>query len=91
MPLYSEAYLNEKPELTKDEAKRIRSVFGRRVANQYRTEHGKDPMKSSGEVGARVCAINAYTETDRWIFDKVWNEHYAAKYALQLAMEDSSV
>ena len=86
MPLYSEAYLNEKPELTKAEAKRIRSVFGRRVANQYRAEHGKDPMKSPGEVGSRVRAINAYTEADRWIFDKVWDSHYAAKYAVQLAV-----
>ena len=86
MPLYSEAYLNEKPELTKAEAKRIRSTFGRRVATQYRAEHGKDPMKSPGEVGSRVRAINAYTEADRWIFDKVWDSHYAAKYAVQLAV-----
>lgn len=87
MPLYSEGYLQEKAELTKDEAKRLRSAFGNRLSKKYLELTGSAPRKAPGEVGSRIRAINAYTEADRWIFDQVWEEFYADKYAVPMFQE----
>lgn len=87
MPLYSEGYLQEKKELTKDDAKRLRSAFGNRLSKKYLELTGNAPRKAPGEVGSRIRAINAYTEADRWIFDAVWDEFYASKYAVPMFQE----
>lgn len=77
MPLYVESYLQEKG-LKGAQMKATRAVFGRRAAALYKEEHGRPPQKSPGEVGGRVREINAYVEADRWLFDKLWTEDFAA-------------
>lgn len=77
MPLYVESYLREKG-LKGGQLAATRSVFGRRLAAAYKDEHGRPPQKSPGEVNSRVRVINAYVEADRWLFDNLWDEEYAA-------------
>lgn len=79
-PLYVQDYMREKGVSSKN----IRSyapTFGKYVKEAYRGEHdGKDPgvyfqETSSGQV-REVCA---YTEADRPLLDRIWNERYAEK------------
>ena len=79
-PLYVQDYMREKGVSSKN----IRSyapTFGKRVKEAYRDEHdGEDPgvyfqETSSGQV-REVCA---YTEADRPLLDRIWNERYAEK------------
>lgn len=79
-PLYVQDYMREKGV----SGKNIRSyapTFGKYVKEAYRDEHdGKDPgvyfqETSSGQV-REVCA---YTEADRPLLDRIWNERYAEK------------
>lgn len=77
-PLYIQDYLREKG-ATRDEVRRFSPTFGKYVKKAYAAEHdGKDPdvylqETSSGQV-REVCA---YTEADRPLLDRIWNERYA--------------
>ena len=77
MPLYAEEFLTSRGVKKKDMAG-TRSVFGRRVSKAYKDHYGVAPRKSANEVNGGIRAINSYTERDRWIFEQVWEEYYAA-------------
>jgi|GEM_PF-1202085 len=86
MPIYAEEFLlaNGVP---KSEMAGARSLFGRRVSKAYKDHYGVAPKKSANEVNGGIRAINSYTERDRWIFDQVWEEFYAEKYATPMFQE----
>lgn len=79
-PLYVQDYMREKGASRKN----IRSyapTFGKLVKEAYTAEHNGDAPgvylqeTSSGQV-REVCA---YTEADRPLLDRIWNERYAEK------------
>ncbi|TWH05509.1 hypothetical protein L618_008700000010, partial [Rhodococcus rhodochrous J45] len=75
-PLYAQTYLEEKG-LTRDEIKSMSSVFGKRLKAMYQLERGEDPGQYPLETKAgQVRQVNAYTEADRDLFDRVWTKYY---------------
>ena len=65
-------------------SKNIRSyapTFGKYVKEAYRDEHdGKDPGVYFQETpSGQVREVCAYTEADRPLLDRIWNERYAEK------------
>ncbi|WP_329616414.1 phage antirepressor N-terminal domain-containing protein [Streptomyces brevispora] len=78
--LLVETYLNDQG-LSRTERKSVRSSFGRRVSLAYQMTHdGRKPKDSFGLVDGRERAVKSYTEADRPLFDKVWEEFYADRY-----------
>ena len=64
--------------------KKLRSyapTFGKYVKEAYRDEHdGKDPgVYLQDTPSGQVREVCAYTEADRPLFDRIWNERYAEK------------
>lgn len=79
-PLYVQDYMREKGVSSKN----IRSyapTFGKYVKEAYRDEHdGKDPGVYFQETpSGQVREVCAYTEADRPLLDRIWNERYAEK------------
>lgn len=79
-PLYVQDYMREKGVSSKN----IRSyapTFGKYVKEAYRDEHdGKDPGVYFQETpSGQVREVCAYTEADRPLLDRIWNERYAKK------------
>ncbi|WP_369213887.1 phage antirepressor N-terminal domain-containing protein [Streptomyces flavofungini] len=87
--LLVETYLKDRG-LTPDECRSVRSSFGRRVSLAYQMKHGEKPKDSVGLVDGRERAVKSYTEADRPMFDKVWDEFYAATYPAQQALGEAS-
>lgn len=77
-----EAYLQDH-DLTTHERRSVRSGFGRRVSLAYEMQYGEKPKDSFGLVDGRERAVKSYTEADRMMFDKVWDEFYADRYPAQ--------
>ncbi|MCK1813316.1 phage antirepressor N-terminal domain-containing protein [Streptomyces sp. XM4011] len=77
-----ETYLKDR-DLSKDERRSVRSVFGRRIALAYEMRHGEKPKNGLGLVDGRERDVKSYTEADRDLFDKVWDEFYAGRYPAQ--------
>lgn len=79
-PLYVQDYMREQGVSSKN----IRSyapTFGRYVKEAYRDEHdGKDPgVYLQDTPSGQVREVCAYTEADRPLLDRIWNERYAEK------------
>lgn len=79
-PLYVQDYMREKGVSSKN----IRSytpTFGKYVKEAYRDEHdGEDPGVYFQETpSGQVREVCAYTEADRPLLDRIWNERYAEK------------
>lgn len=75
-PLYAQTYLEEKG-LSRDEIKSVSPVFGKRLKAMYQLEHGEDPKQYPLETkSGQIRQVNAYTEADRDLFDRVWAKYY---------------
>ena len=79
-PLYVQDYMREKGVSGKN-LKSYAPTFGKYVKEAYRDEHdGKDPGVYFQETpSGQVREVCAYTETDRPLLDRIWNERYAEK------------
>jgi hypothetical protein len=77
-----ETYLKDR-DLSKDERRSVRSSFGRRVSLAFEMQYGEKPKDSLGLVDGRERSVKSYTEADRLMFDKVWDEFYAGRYPAQ--------
>lgn len=86
MPLYVHDFLRDKG-LSRATVKEIGSPFGARVANLFEKETGARPVKVPGDEGSRIRTLNAYTQRDRHFMDRVWDEHYADKFSVDLLGE----
>jgi hypothetical protein len=88
--LLVETYLHDLG-LTRSERKSVRSSFGRRVSLAYQMKHnGEKPKDSYGLVDGRERAVKSYTEADRPLFDRVWQEFYADRYPAQQRLGEAS-
>lgn len=79
-PLYIQDYMRGKGV----SGKKLRSyapTFGKYVKDAYRDEHdGKDPgVYLQDAPSGQVREVCAYTEADRPLLDRIWNERYAEK------------
>lgn len=79
-PLYIQDYMRGKGV----SGKKLRSyapTFGKYVKEAYRDEHdGKDPgVYLQDTLSGQVREVCAYTEADRPLLDRIWNERYAEK------------
>ena len=74
-PLYVQDYLKSKG-LSQSLIEAKQGGFGRRVKGRYMEVHGDAPDQHFQEVHGRPRKINAYTESDRPVFDHVWNTYY---------------
>ena len=79
-PLYVQDYMRERGVSSKN-IKSYAPTFGKRVKEAYRDEHdGEDPGVYFQETpSGQVREVCAYTEADRPLLDRVWNERYAEK------------
>lgn len=77
-PLYVWDYLTSKG-LRQEMVKAKAVGFGQRVKKAYIDKYDRVPEKHFGEVDGRVRSINAYTEADRPLMDKVWAKDYETK------------
>lgn len=79
-PLYVRDYTREKGVSGKN-LKSYAPTFGKYVKEAYRDEHdGKDPGVYFQETpSGQVREVCAYTEADRPLLDRIWNERYAEK------------
>lgn len=74
-----ETYLSDHG-LSKSERLSVRSTFGRRVSLAFEMLHGAKPKDSLGLVDGRERNVKSYTEADRPLLDKVWDEFYADEF-----------
>lgn len=76
-PLYAQTFLEEKG-LNRSKVASISPVFGKRVKAAYQLEHGADPDRYPLTTqGGQVRMVNAYTESDRPLLERVWQQYYA--------------
>ena len=88
--LLVDTYLKDRG-LSRAECKSVRSSFGRRVSLAYQMKHnGEKPKDSIGLVDGRERSVKSYTEADRPMFDKVWDEFYADRYPAQQQLGEAS-
>lgn len=87
--LLVETYLKDRG-LSDGERRSVRSSFGRRVSLAFQMQHGEKPKDSIGLVDGRERSVKSYTEADRPMFDKVWDEFYAATYPAQQRLGEAS-
>ncbi|MEU8623240.1 phage antirepressor N-terminal domain-containing protein [Streptomyces sp. NPDC048669] len=85
--LLVETYLTDRG-LSKAERRSVRSSFGIKMSVAYRMAHkGEKPKDSLGLVDGRERSVKSYTEADRPLFDKVWEEFYADRYPAQQRLD----
>lgn len=84
-PLTTGEYLEERG-LTPGDARRVGSVFGKRLKAAYITERGEEPEVVERFIGGTTRRVAGYTEADRPLFDQVWNRWYAADYDPPMAL-----
>ncbi|GLP64230.1 hypothetical protein TUSST3_08500 [Streptomyces sp. TUS-ST3] len=87
--LLVETYLKDRG-LSRAESKSVRSSLGRKLALAYEMQHGEKPKDSIGLVDGRERSVKSYTEADRPMFDKVWDEFYADRYPAQQRLGEAS-
>ncbi|MEU0160149.1 phage antirepressor N-terminal domain-containing protein [Streptomyces sp. NPDC006261] len=85
--LLVETYLTDRG-LSKAERRSVRSSFGIKMSVAYRMAHkGEKPKDSYGLVDGRERPVKSYTEADRPLFDRVWEEFYADRYPAQQRLD----
>ena len=62
------------------------SSFGHKVKERYIAATGELPTTAPKVVGGATREVNYYTESDRTIFDAVWNG-YASDHTLKLSAD----
>lgn len=79
-PLYVQDYMREQG-VSGENVKNYASAFGRYVKKAYAAEHnGDEPGVYLQETpSGQVREVCAYTEADRPLLDRIWNERYAEK------------
>ena len=76
IPLYVSDFLKLKG-LASDMIAAKASGFGKRLKGLYISERGEAPSMAFQELpNGTTRQVCAYTETDRHLFDQVWNRHY---------------
>ena len=78
-PLYVQDYMRERGVSSKN-VKSYAPTFGKYVKEAYKAERGVEPGKRFDETpSGQVREVCAYTEADRPLLDRIWNERYAEK------------
>lgn len=76
-PLYTADFLKSKNLSTK-KMKSVAPMFGKRMKALYTLEKGKEPEKYDLTLpNGQVRQVNGYTEADRPLMQRVWNQYYA--------------
>lgn len=78
-PLYTADFLKSKNLSTK-KMKSIAPMFGKRMKALYTLEKGSEPEKYDLTLpNGQVRQVNGYTEADRELMQRIWDQYYAAK------------
>ncbi|CCW09873.1 phage antirepressor N-terminal domain-containing protein [Rhodococcus aetherivorans] len=76
-PLYAKDFLKEK-NLSRKKMASTAGMFGKRVKAAYIETHGREPhMYPLDLPNGQVREVNAYTEADRPLLERVWQQFYA--------------
>lgn len=76
-PLYTADFLKSKNLSTK-KMKSVAPMFGKRMKALYTLEKGKEPEKYDLTLpNGQVRQVNGYTEADRPLMQRVWDQYYA--------------
>lgn len=77
-PLYTADFLKSKNLSTK-RMKSVAPMFGKRMKALYTLETGREPQKYDLTLSnGQVRQVNGYTEADRPLMQRVWEQYYAA-------------
>lgn len=77
-PLYTADFLKSKNLSTK-KMKSVAPMFGKRMKALYTLEKGREPEKYDLTLpNGQVRQVNGYTEADRPLMERVWDQYYAA-------------
>ncbi|WKS49524.1 Rha family transcriptional regulator [Corynebacterium propinquum] len=76
-PLYTADFLKSKNLSTK-KMKSVAPMFGKRMKALYKSEKGSEPEKYDLTLpNGQVRQVNGYTEADRPLMQKIWDQYYA--------------
>lgn len=76
-PLYTADFLKSK-NLSNKKMKSVAPMFGKRMKALYTLEKGREPEKYDLTLpNGQVRQVNGYTEADRALMQRVWDEYYA--------------
>ena len=76
-PLYTADFLKSKNLSTK-KMKSVAPMFGKRMKALYTLETGREPQKYDLTLpNGQVRQVNGYTEADRPLMQRVWDQYYA--------------
>ena len=76
-PLYTADFLKSKNLSTK-KMKSVAPMFGKRMKALYTLEKGREPQKYDLTLpNGQVRQVNGYTEADRELMQRVWDQYYA--------------
>lgn len=78
-PLYTADFLKSKNLSTK-KMKSVAPMFGKRMKALYTLEKGSEPEKYDLTLpNGQVRQVNGYTEADRELMQRIWDQYYATK------------
>ena len=76
-PLYTADFLKSK-NLSAKKMKSVAPMFGKRMKALYTLEKGREPEKYDLTLSnGQVRQVNGYTEADRPLMQRVWDQYYA--------------
>lgn len=76
-PLYTQDFLKSK-NLSQKKLRSVAGMFGKRVKAAYIEEHGAEPQMYPLDLSnGQVREVRAYTESDRPLLERVWQQFYA--------------
>lgn len=76
-PLYTQDFLKGK-NLTTKKLRSVSGMFGKRVKAAYFEEYGVEPQMYPLDLSnGQVREVRAYTEADRPLLERVWQQYYA--------------
>lgn len=77
-PLYTADFLKSK-NLSNKKMKSVAPMFGKRMKALYTLEKGREPEKYDLTLSnGQVRQVNGYTEADRPLMQRVWDQYYTA-------------